>query len=142
MQSVHKITERRGKARFPFKRELRFKLLEDNTTVASGVGETLDMSSSGVSFDCKQVLKEGSFIELSVSWPVLLGDSCPMRLIIFGRVLRSSMDRTVCTIEKYEFRTQSRTFLAAAAPVRNDSMLQRWADGYRRETVRTREASV
>jgi hypothetical protein len=120
---------------------LRYKLLEDNTIVASGSGETLDMSSSGVAFSIKQQLREGSFIELSISWPVLLGDSCPMRVIVFGRVVRSTEEKTVCSIDKYEFRTQSRTF-QATAPVRSDSMLQRWADGYRRENLKAREASV
>jgi hypothetical protein len=141
MRTAQKRTDRRNKARFPFKRELRYKLLEQDTIVASGMGETLDMSSSGVAFESKQPLKEGSFIELSISWPVLLDESCPMRLIIFGRIVRSSQDKTVCTVDKYEFRTQSRT-LQTAAPVRTDSMLQRWADGYRRESLKTREASV
>ena len=141
MRTANKTTDRRNKARFPFQRELRYKLLEQDTIVASGNGETLDMSSSGVAFDAKQPLKEGSFVELSISWPVLLDESCPMRLIIFGRIVRSSQEKTVCTVDKYEFRTQSRSF-QVAAPVRTDSMLQRWADGYRRESLKTREASV
>jgi hypothetical protein len=41
----------------------------------------------------------------------------------------------VCTINKYEFRTQSRTF-QPAAPIRADAMLQRWADGMRRENLK------
>lgn len=132
--------ERRTKARFPVRRELRYKVLEDNTTVAAGFGETVDVSSSGVAFTVDQRLNQGAFIELSISWPVLLDASCAMRLIVFGRVQRSSEAKTACTVDKYEFRTQARSF-QVAVPVRSDSMLQRWADGIRRESLRTREAA-
>jgi hypothetical protein len=141
MQKSTNTIERRSKARFPFQREARYKLLEENTIVAVGMCETLDMSSSGVAFNGRQQLKEGAFIELSISWPVLLDENCPMRLIVFGRIRRSAENKTVCTIDKYEFRTQARAF-QATAPVRSDSMLQRWADGFRRESLKTREASV
>ncbi|MDR3703233.1 MAG: PilZ domain-containing protein [Candidatus Sulfopaludibacter sp.] len=133
--------ERRTKARFPIHRELRYKVLDDDTIVAAGVGKTVDISSSGLAFDIDQTVKPGAFIELSISWPVLLDENCGMRLIVFGRVLRSGPRKTVCTIDKYEFRTQARVF-QAAVPTRTDSMLQRWADGYRRETLKTREVAV
>ena len=82
--------ERRKKARFPINRELRYKVLEGNTIVEFGVGTTLDMGSGGMAFVTAHQLPLGSFIELSISWPVLLEDSCPMRLIVFGRVVRSA----------------------------------------------------
>jgi len=141
MRTANKTIERRAKLRFPMRRELRYKLLEENTIIAAGNGETVDMSSSGVAFSADQRLKPGSFIELSISWPVLLDQNCPMRLIVFGRVQRSSDEKAVCSIDKYEFRTQARTF-QTTAPVRSDSMLQRWADGFRRESLRAREANA
>ena len=133
--------ERRTKARFPIRRELRYKVLEDNTIVASGIGRTIDISSSGLAFDIDQTVKPGAFIELSISWPVLLDESCPMRLIVFGRVLRSGLQNSACSVDKYEYRTQARA-LQAVTPVRTDSMLQRWADGYRREITKAREVAV
>lgn len=141
MRTPTKTIERRRKARFSLQRELRYKLLEDDAIVASGNGETVDMSSSGVLFTIDQKLKRGTFVELSISWPVLLDQTCPMRLIVFGRVQRSASERTACTVDKYEFRTQARV-VQAAAPVRNDAMLQRWADGYRRESLKPREANA
>lgn len=141
MPKAIKMIERRAKARFVMHRELRYKLLEDNTIVASGVGETVDMSSSGVAFAIDLPVKPGAFLELSISWPVLLDQTCPMRLIVFGRVQRSSETKTVCTVDKYEFRTQARAF-QAAVPVRSDSMLQRWADGIRRDSLKARELTA
>ena len=131
--------ERRKKARFPMDRELRYKVLEDETIVESGMGTTLDIGSGGVAFQTELQLTAGSFIELSISWPVLLEDSCPMRLIVFGRVLRSSGRTCVCTLDKYEFRTQSRA-PRPVAMVRTDSMLQRWAGSIRKETMKAANA--
>lgn len=130
--------ERRKKARFPMNRDARYKVLEGDTIVEFGMGTTLDMGSGGVAFLTEHQLLVGSFIELSISWPVLLEDSCPMRLIVFGRVVRSSGRRTACTVDKYEFRTEAR--LPAATPVRCDAMLQRWAGAIRKESLKTATA--
>lgn len=135
MRSEIKPIERRTKTRFPIRRELRYKLLENDTIVAVGSGETLDLSSCGVGLAVDQQLTPGAFVEISISWPVLLDQTCPMRLIVFGRVVRSEIGKAGCTVDKYEFRTQARR-LQLATPVRSDSMLQRWADGIRREGMK------
>ena len=114
-------------------RELRYKLLEDDRIVAAGLGTTANVSSGGVAFQSDTTLPEGSFIELSISWPALLDDVCPMRLIVFGRVIRAAEDTKVCSVEKWEFRTQSR-HINANMPMRIDGKLQRWAE-YRKEVM-------
>jgi hypothetical protein len=133
--------ERRGKRRFPLQRELRYKLLEDDTNVIeTGAGYTLDLSSGGVAFCADGVLKPGAFIQLSISWPVLLEERCPMRLIVFGRVLRNAGRLSACTVDRYEFRTQARTLIRTS--VRQDSMLERWADSWTKETAKLQAAAV
>lgn len=134
MRSEARTQERRLKARFPLRRELRYKVLEDDRIVAAGEGASLDVSSSGIAFGLDQPLSPGAFVELSISWPVLLDETCPMRLIVFGRVVRNEGTKTACTIEKYEFRTSRR--LQIATPIRTDSRLQRWVDGYRKEAMK------
>ncbi|HWB82693.1 MAG TPA: hypothetical protein VG675_01050 [Bryobacteraceae bacterium] len=113
--------------------------MEGERTIAIGTGCTLDISSNGVGFQTETALRPGVLIELSVSWPVLLDDSCPMRLVIFGRVIRSSGRVSACTIDKYEFRTQSRTYVAPSSGG-NDSRLLRWADAVRKEASKTTDA--
>ena len=135
MRNDTRAKERRSKCRFPIRRELRYKVLEDAAIVAAGCGETLDVSSGGVGMSIDQPLSLGAFIEISISWPALLDATLPMRLIVFGRVVRTETGMTACTIDKYEFRTQARR-LQIATPVRSDSMLQRWADGFRKESER------
>jgi len=126
--------ERRGKFRFPLHRELRYKLIKDGAVLEAGIGETINIGSGGVSFAVERELAAGSFIQLSVSWPVLLDRSCPMRLIVFGRVLRSGGGVCACTIDKYEFRTQSRVLQPTGT--RNDSMLERWVENVRKENMK------
>ncbi len=133
--------ERRIKFRFAIQRELRYKVLEDGTMIASGTGLTIDVGSGGLAFAAEQPSKPGAFVEVSISWPALLDQTCPMRLIVFGRVLRSGGRKTVCSVDKYEFRTQARTVQAAAAP-RSDGMLQRWAAGIRKEALKVSQAGA
>jgi hypothetical protein len=106
-------------------------MAEDGVVVASGNGRTVNIGSGGVAFMADDEMQPGAFVELSISWPVLLDESCPMRLIVFGRVLRTTGRRAVCTVDKYEFRTQSRTLQRINVP-RTDGMLTRWADGVRK----------
>jgi hypothetical protein len=128
-------SERRSKTRFPIHRDLRYKLLGDDTVMGSGMGETIDMASGGVAFQIEHPLKVGAFVELSISWPALLDNSCAMRLIVFGRIVRTWGKRSACRVDKYEFRTQAR-FLQPVLAVRNDSMLQRFAGSVRKESMK------
>lgn len=141
IQKMEKKMDRRRKFRFPIHRELRYKLLDEGGLMGGGTGQSVNIGSGGIAFSSDQELKPDAIIELSISWPVLLDDTCPMRLIVFGRVLRSAGRKSVCTIDKHEFRTQARTFQAAPA-MRSDAMLQRWAHEIRKESVRPRVATA
>jgi hypothetical protein len=101
--------ERRGKRRFRIEREARYKLLYGQHIAETGVARTLNISSSGVWFTTEGALPMGVPIELSISWPALLNDYCPMKLMIFGCVIRSTDEGAAINIERYEFRTQGST---------------------------------
>ena len=108
MDQDERKPDRRKKLRFPMQRELRYKVLDGETVVAHGTGVTLDISSSGASFRPAEPIRRGAIIELSISWPVALGDETPVRLVIFGKVVRSTGDWAACAIDQYGFRTQAR----------------------------------
>ena len=97
--------ERRARCRFGMRRELRYKLVKGRSIVAAGAGYTIDVGSGGVAFFADDELKPGAAVELSISWPALLDQTCPIRLVVFGRVLRGAGHTTVCTVDKHEFRT-------------------------------------
>jgi PilZ domain len=103
-----KDNDRRAKHRFAIERELRFKILDGERPTKTGIGNTVDISSGGVAFETLAKLVPGTLMEVSISWPVLLDDTCLMRLVVLGRVVRTRRQIVACTVDKYEFRTQAR----------------------------------
>jgi c-di-GMP-binding flagellar brake protein YcgR len=109
--------ERRTKRRFELAQELRYKMLYGQRIAETGSGKTLNISSGGVWFTAENMLTVGMPIELSMVWPVLLNDACPMKLMIYGCVVRSNEKGAAVAIERYEFRTLgSRAFQQPAIP--------------------------
>jgi len=107
----HGDRERRTKRRFEIDQEVRYKMLYGQRIAETGVGRTMNISSGGVWFTTENMLTSGMPVELSMNWPVLLNDSCPMKLMIYGCVVRSNEKGAAVAIERYEFRTQgSRSF--------------------------------
>lgn len=103
--------ERRTKRRFQIHQEVKYKMLYGQRIAETGVGRTVNISSGGVWFSTESMLTSGMPVELSINWPVLLNDSCPMKLMIYGCVVRSNEKGAAVAIERYEFRTQgSRAF--------------------------------
>jgi len=124
--------ERRAKRRFVMVREIRYRVLEQGKIIAVGSGKTLNLSSAGVAFVTENDLPIGAYMELSIAWPALLENRCPLQLIGFGRVLRSSGGTVAGTIEQYEFRTLARIVPESAWSARSDQKLRRWAEAIAR----------
>ena len=109
--------ERRTKRRFQIEQEVRYKMLYGQRIAETGTGRTTNISSGGVWFSTENMLTSGMPVELSMNWPVLLNDSCPMKLMIYGCVVRSNGKGAAVAIERYEFRTQgSRAFQQPGIP--------------------------
>jgi hypothetical protein len=99
--------ERRTRNRFPIERELKYKILGARENIVQvGLGKSLNMSSSGVLFTTESILREGLVVELAVSWPALLDNVLPLKLIVRGRLVRADGTQAAMTIEKYEFKTR------------------------------------
>ena len=108
--------ERRSKRRFQIEQEVRYKMLYGQRIAETGNGKTMNISSGGVWFSTESMLTTGMPVELSMTWPVLLNDNCPMKLMIYGCAVRSNERGAAVAIERYEFRTQGRTFTTAQQP--------------------------
>ena len=109
--------ERRTKRRFQIDQEVKYKMLYGQRIAETGVGRTLNISSGGVWFSTESMLTSGMPVELSMNWPVLLNDSCPMKLMIYGCVVRSNEKGAAVAIERYEFRTQGSRSFQQTAPM-------------------------
>jgi len=96
--------DRRSSDRFPIEREVRYRMVTKRGE-ETGVGRTVNMSSSGVLFTSEQQLFPGRRLELSVSWPAQLDNKCPLKLVARGKIIRSEAGRVAIEIQQYEFRT-------------------------------------
>ena len=81
---------RRAADRFPLEREARFTVLDTRAISQVGKCRTVNMSSRAILFRSEARLTEGKRLELAVSWPALLNDTCPLKLVALGRVIRSN----------------------------------------------------
>lgn len=99
--------ERRRSSRFPIEREVRYKTLSQRSEILTGVGRTLNISSSGVLFTTDHELPIGTRLEVSISWPAQLNERCLLNLVARGRITRQESGHSALQIQQYEFRTQS-----------------------------------
>lgn len=110
-QQARVPVERRAADRFQIEREVQYKTVEGKAS-DSGGGKTVDISSSGILFTTERQLTPGKRVELAMSWPVRLNQSCKLKLVALGRVIRTELTRAAIVIEKYEFRTLGATKFA------------------------------
>lgn len=97
--------DRRGSSRFPIERAVRFKVLSRRNDVEPGRGQTVNMSSTGVLFTTDRELVPGKRLEISISWPAQLDNTCKLKLVAKGRVVRAESGQVALEIQQHEFRT-------------------------------------
>ena len=108
--------DRRTRRRYDVDLPVQFKVIRHYQVVQSGTGKTINLSGGGLACNFGVALKPGSSIQLAVGWPVMLNKTCPLKLVIEGKVVRSDASLTAVRMERYEFHTQSmRTLQAMAA---------------------------
>ena len=102
-------SDRRTRERFPLRRAVRYTLMNGSEVIGRGAGCTLNLSSKGAAFTTTERLRTGASIEISVSWPAALDGRCPLRLVAYGYVVRSTPRTAACRILKFQFRAQAQS---------------------------------
>jgi hypothetical protein len=110
---VRAIEERRLKIRYPVRLAVYYRTVGRSQHL-SGVGHTVNMSSSGLLFECEHTLPPGTRIEATLEWPSLLDESIPLQLVTVGRIVRSEGSTCGMAFVQYQFRTMKRRENAAA----------------------------
>jgi hypothetical protein len=100
--------ERRVKSRYPLELKVRYQTMAAAGPVA-GVGQTLNMSSSGMLLACRTNIPVGTRIKAIVEWPSLLNGTTPLQLITVGTVVRREELGLSIVFESYQFRTMGRS---------------------------------
>jgi hypothetical protein len=65
---------------------------------------TRNMSSGEILLTTQKTLRVGEAVKVLIDWSVLLEGRCHLRLVIFGKVLRSDRTGTAVGFTRYEFR--------------------------------------
>jgi hypothetical protein len=99
--------ERRADRRYGILLDLKWKLVRRRRVLETGVGRTVDLSSSGILFNAGRHLPEGLNVELSIAWPVLLHNVAPLQLAVAGRIVRCEGGVIAVHMVQHEFRTAS-----------------------------------
>jgi len=99
--------ERRVKSRYPLELNVRYQTLGVDSPVA-GLGQTINLSSSGMLLACGNNIPEGTRLKIFVEWPSLLNGTTPLQLITVGTVVRCASIGVSVVFESYQFRTMSR----------------------------------
>ena len=99
--------DRRANLRYPLILEVRYSVSRRRSTIDAGVGQLIDLSSSGLRFVAQSVLKPRLKLDIAIDWPVLLDGRVQLQLIVTGVVVWSSATETALKIEQHDFRTRS-----------------------------------
>jgi PilZ domain-containing protein len=104
----------RSHRRYPIELDVQYKWNRAGRAEQAGSGTTVNISSGGVLFRCAESVPEDSRIEMALSWPFSL-EGCALKLILRGRVVRSSSQVTAVRVLQYEFRTAGLLRASASA---------------------------
>jgi len=108
--------ERRSAQRFPIERALRLRSFNRQGIQQTGQGRTINISSTGILFATDQPLVPGRRVEVTVSWPAQLNETCGLQFVARGRVVRVEPGRAALEIQQHEFRTAPAGLNAARRP--------------------------
>lgn len=107
--------DRRANTRFALNLGVRYVILDQPGTVATGSGRTIDLSSSGLRFEAKSSLQPGLKLEVAIDWPVQLEGGVHLQLIARGVIVWTRGTETALLIQRHELRTR-RAELKVAGP--------------------------
>jgi len=95
--------DRRRSPRFPIECELEYRTLSLRSQI-EGKGKVLNISGSGVLFSAEHDIPPATKLEVSISWPVRLNGTVPLRLVAKGLVARSSNRQIGFQFGEHQFR--------------------------------------
>jgi hypothetical protein len=97
--------DRRAHRRYSITLRLEYKLMEYGCVCHTGFGETVNLSSHGLLCQVNEKLPDNRHIEVAVQWPYLLYGTCPLKLVMEGRIVRASRLLIGIEAKSIEFRT-------------------------------------
>jgi hypothetical protein len=98
--------DRCASVRFPVSLKVRYSAAVRRGPVENRSGQTINVSSSGLSFTADRPLPIGQKLDLSIDWPFRLDGDVQLQLVASGVVVRTSGAVTAIRLERHDFRTR------------------------------------
>jgi hypothetical protein len=96
--------ERRLHHRYPITLDVEYKLLTTGIREQIGIGKTVNISSVGVLFVATDDLPVRRPVEVLIDWPFLKKGGRPLKVVMYGRVIRSDGKLVAVQVSRPEFR--------------------------------------
>jgi len=103
-------SDRRTHQRFPINVQAQY-IVAGNRAQAT----MQDIGNGGLFLKIDKTLRLGQQIQVLIDWPAPLDQRWLLRLVVFGKVLRSNGAGTAVRIVRYEFRVRTQNALSAVA---------------------------
>ena len=101
--------ERRSHQRYPITFDVEYEVPGGNGVRLMGFGRTINISSRGVLLEISDPLPNRCRIRLSINWPFFLGGSIPLKLVMYGNIVRVAGNTIAVRATGYTFYTAGRT---------------------------------
>jgi len=109
--------DRRIGRRYNLHLTLHYRVARRGLPPISGLGTTRDVSSNGLSFQCRRSLPPEAHVDLTIEWPAGRRDGGPMELHVTGHIVRSDGGKIAVRMSSHKFRIhafQEAPYLATA----------------------------
>ena len=100
--------ERRSHQRYPITFDVEYEVPGGNGVRLMGFGRTINISSRGVLLEISDPLPNRCRIRLSINWPFFLGGSIPLKLLMYGEIVRVVGNTIAVRVTGYTFHTAGR----------------------------------
>lgn len=103
------LLDRRVKIRYEINWEAAYRWLPVINPENNGgfmPAQVKNICSAGMLLNVGKPIRQKQNMEISINWPVMLLDETPIKLMVWGKVLRSEGGDIAVSMERYEFRTR------------------------------------
>jgi hypothetical protein len=97
-------SERRSNARFPV--TVRIRYASSDGEAMESLGQTVNLSTSGLSFTSDSPLAVGQKLQAAIDWPCAADQGLKVQLILSGVVVRAEGTAIALEIQRHEFQTR------------------------------------
>ena len=97
--------ERRLHQRYPLTLDVEYKVPGGNGVRLMGFGRTVNISSRSVLLETSDPLPNRCRIQVSINWPFLLDRSVPLKLLLYGEIVRVAGNTIAARVTGHTFHT-------------------------------------